>query len=244
MRILATVSYCGTNYQGWQKQPNGDSVQETIENTLSRYFSREIKIYGSGRTDAGVHAVGQTFHFDIDDIQCDLDKMKYSFNCMLPEDIKIESLTLVNNDFHARFSATGKVYRYRIILDGKDVFNYKTAMLCPYPLKWDEFEKTLTHFVGKHDFKNFTSKEEDDDQFIREIFSIECKWVNKKELEVYLCGNGFMRYMIRFIIGSALDVARGKIAIEEIDNLLQTSERHIISSKAPSEGLTLMKVIY
>lgn len=244
MRILAVVSYNGTNYQGWQKQSNAPSVQETIEKELSRYFNRPILIYGAGRTDTGVHALGQRFHFDIDEDTIDLDRLIYSLNSMLPPDIKIEDMEEVDLDFHARYSAKEKLYGYSIILDSKDVLFYNIMYLCPYELDLDKFDEVLTHFIGVHNFKNFTSKESDEDNFVREIYDIKSNH-SDRDISVTLRGNGFMRYMIRYIIGTAIEVARGRVTIEEVDDLLdETSKRNIVSWKAPANGLVLLDVIY
>ena len=244
MRILATVSYNGTNYQGWQKQPNGITVQEVIENNLSKFFNRVITIYGAGRTDAGVHALGQRFHFDVEEDTLDLDRLLYSLNCMLPVDIKIEDLEEVDLDFHARYSVKEKIYGYSIILDVKDVLFYNLMYVCPYDVDVKLFKEALTHFVGTHNYKNFTSKEEDKDNFTRTIYDINVN-EHEKELSVTLRGNGFMRYMIRFIIGTAIEVARGRLSIKELDALLDdNSERNIVSFKAPACGLVLLNVLY
>ena len=244
MRILAVVSYKGTHYQGWSKQPNGITIQETIENALSQIYSRPISIYGAGRTDAGVHALGQTFHFDLSEDMVDLDRLIYSLNCILPDDIKIEDMEEVEEDFHARFSATGKVYHYAIMLTAKDVFFHDVMYLYPYQFNEDLFKEALTHFIGEHNFKNFTSKVEDAEGFVRDIFDIETN-ISEGIVNVTLYGNGFMRYMIRFIIGAALEVAKGKMSVEQIDELLDdNSERNIVSCKAPACGLTLVRVNY
>ena len=244
MRILATVSYNGTNYQGWQKQPNAPTIQETIETELSRYFNQPVSIYGAGRTDAGVHALGQKFHFDIEKETLDLDRLIYSLNSMLPPDIKIEDMEEVESDFHARFSAKEKIYGYSIIMDSKDVLFYNIMYTCPYGFDPNLLEHALTHFIGTYNFKNFTSKEEDNDNFVRTIYDIR---VNRteKEVSVTLRGNGFMRYMIRFIIGTAIQVALGNEPMETIDELLDpNSERKVVSWKAPANGLVLLDVLY
>lgn len=244
MRILGTVSYKGTRYAGWQRQPNVISVQEEIETQLSRFFNREITIYGAGRTDAGVHAFGQRFHFDIDIDVLDIDRLLYSLNRMLPDDIKIIDLEEVEEDFHARYSAVSKTYAYSILLSAKEPFFYDTTYLFPKPLDVELLKDALAKFEGVHNFKNFTSKEEDEDGFIRNIFSIEVE-SNESAIYILFNGNGFMRYMIRFIVGYCLDVATNKYPLESIDALLdENSERHIVSSKAPASGLTLINVEY
>ncbi len=244
MRIFAKVQYKGTKYFGWQRQPYLVTVQETIENELSKYFNTPITIYGAGRTDAGVHANGQTFHFDVDVDNIDLDRLIYSLNRMLPEDICIDDMEQVDENFHARFSAVGKVYNYLISFESKNPFFYETCYLYPKGFDYSIFEEALKKFEGKHNFKNFTSKEEDQDNFVREIFSIE-SIKDGTFVGVTFKGNGFMRYMIRFIVGYCIDVANGKYPLESIDELLEeNSERHIVSSKAPACGLVLLGVIY
>ena len=244
MRILGTVSYRGTNYAGWQRQPNVLSIQELIETNLSKFFNREVTIYGAGRTDAGVHAFGQRFHFDVDVDELDIDRLLYSLNKMLPDDIKIVDLEEVDESFHARYSAKAKCYAYSILLTAKEPFFYDTAYLFPKELDTQLFKEALHKFEGPHNFKNFTSKEEDEKGFIRNIYSIDVE-CGEKVIYVVLRGSGFMRYMIRYIIGYALDVATDKYDLESIDELLdEKSERQIVSSKAPACGLTLVNVEY
>lgn len=246
MRIFAIVSYNGTNYAGWQKQPNALTIQEVIETNLSKIFNRKINIQGAGRTDAGVHALGQTFHFDLDEKMVDLDKLIYSLNSMLPPDIKIEDMQEVDEDFHARFSAVEKVYGYSIVLASKDVLLYQITYVCPYDLDIELLKECLTHFEGKHNFKNFTSKEEDEDNFVREIYEVNFDDTsNNGTIHVIFRGNGFMRYMIRFMVGTAIEVARGKVTLEEVDELLDdNADRKIVSWKAPASGLMLLDVKY
>lgn len=244
MKYLVFVSYNGTNYYGWQRQPNDISVQQVIEEKLSQYFNQQIIIYGAGRTDAGVHALAQTFHFEINKYIDDLNRFIYSLNLMLPKDIKFEKIINVSDDFHARFSAIGKEYEYRIILSDKDVFNNDFAYVFPQEFDYVLFEKSLTYFVGKKCFKNFTSKPTDKDNFIREIHSIDVI-KEDKNIFVTLNGNGFMQYMVRFIIGTAVACATHKIKLDEVIELFDNNlERKIISFKAPAQGLYLKKVRY
>ena len=244
MRLFAITSYKGTRYAGWQRQPNALSVQEVIETELSKFFNREITIYGAGRTDAGVSALAQTFHFDVDIDELNIDKLIYSLNKMLPDDIEIITIEEVDNDFHARYSATGKIYAYTIEFKAKDPFQYDRVYLYPKGFDKDLFEDALNKFVGVHNFKNFTSKEEDQDNFVREIYSI-TPGMDELSAVVVFHGSGFMRYMIRYIIGYCIDVASGKYDLETIDELLdENSERHIVSSKAPAIGLELVAVQY
>ena len=242
MKILAKVAYLGTSYHGWQIQPNALSIQQVIEETLSKVLNSPIKIYGSGRTDAGVHALNQTFHFEINK-EVDLDRLKYSINSLLPEDISINSFEVVDESFHARFSAKAKHYQYVINIGQKNPFNYQAATYYPYPFDEVLFKKALALFVGKHSYKNFTSKEVDEDNYVREIYKIDIK---KEEdlIKVDLYGNGFMRYMIRDIIGTCLAVSSNKEELTYIQDRLDNESDMHTSYRAPSEGLFLIEVIY
>ncbi len=243
MRLLAKVSYQGHNYQGWQKQIDAPTVEETIEKVLSQIFATPISIHGSGRTDAGVHAKGQRFHFDIPK-PFPIDRLQYSMNCLLPNDIYIETLEEVSDDFHARYSAKGKIYEYDILFGHRDVFSYQTETNIPQPTDISLFKEALQLFVGQHNFQNFTSKEEDENNFVREIYEITTEEVDS-HMRIILKGNGFMRYMIRFIIGTSLAVAQNKESLSFIkEHLDGDGKRDIVCYKAPSEGLYLIDVMY
>ena len=241
MKILAKVSYLGTNYHGWQIQPNGLTVQEVIENTLSKILNTPTRIYGSGRTDAGVHALNQAFHFELNK-EFDLERLKYSLNSLLPDDISINSLDEVDDDFHARFSAKGKHYQYRINNKEKNPFIHQTSLYYPYPLDESLFVKALELFKGKHNFQNFTSKEEDEDNYVRTI--CETKVSFGETINVDLIGDGFMRYMIRDIIGTCLAVASCKEKLTYITDRLDADKNMHTAYRASPEGLFLIDVIY
>ena len=242
MKILAKVSYLGTNYHGWQIQPNGLTIQEVIESTLSKILNTPTKIYGSGRTDAGVHALNQAFHFELNK-DFDLERLKYSLNSLLPDDISINSLDKVSDDFHARFSAKKKHYQYRINTLKKNPFLYQTTAYYPYPFDMTKFMQALDLFVGEHNYQNFTSKEEDEDSYKREIYDIKVV-VEEEYISVDLIGNGFMRYMIRDIIGTCLAVASGKEELTYITDRLDTDKDMHTAYRASPEGLFLIDVIY
>ena len=242
MKVFGICSYKGTNYYGWQKQVGFISVQSVIEETLSKIYDTPIIIYGSGRTDAGVHALAQTFHY-VCDKEKDLKQLAYSMNKMLPSDIKIISLEKVDDDFHARYSAKQKVYEYRIALNNKDPFQNDLAYVYPMKLDVDLFNQALQKFVGKHNYQDFTSKEEDENGFVREIYEIKVKQ-NSDYVTVKFVGNGFMRYQIRNMVGAAINIANGKEDVSFIDKHLDKENREIISYKAPASGLYLVKVIY
>ena len=245
MRILGCVSYKGTHYQGWQNQIDAPTIQGTIESVLSQILNSEINIQGSGRTDAGVHAQKQYFHFDTDS-KMDLGRMKYSANCLLPKDIYINDLKVVADDFHARFSAKGKAYTYLMRIDERNPFNYEYETNIPYEIDINLLYKALKLFKGEHNFQDFTSKEEDDDGFVRNITDVEITFIEQvKQFMVTFKGNGFMRYQIRNMVGTALAVASKKENIDYIKYHLQDKkEREIVPYKAAPEGLYLVDVNY
>lgn len=243
MRLFACVSYKGTNYQGWQKQKSAPTVQSEIEKVLSKILNTEINIYASGRTDAGVHANHQYFHFDIDK-DVDIDRLMYSTNCLLPKDIKINSLERVDDVFHARFSAKKKEYKYIVNLKGNNPFNYELNAEMYLDVDDNLLKESLNLFIGEHNFQDFTSKEEDDNNFVRTIYSASFTR-SGDQLVISFVGNGFMRYQIRDMVATALMVAANKETIDFInDHLKDKKERDIVSYKAPAEGLYLEEVYY
>ena len=243
MRILGVCSYKGTNYYGWQKQVGFVSVQSTIEEVLSKVYDSPINITGSGRTDAGVHAFKQYFHFDTEK-EKDLKQLAYALNKMLPEDIKILSFEVVDDDFHSRYSAKRKIYEYRILLKNKDPFNNDKAYIYPMDLDVELLKNAMNRFVGEHCYQDFTSKEEDENGFVRTIYSIDVKQ-DSDLIRIIFEGNGFMRYQIRNMIGAAINVANKKEDLDFIDYHLKDGKpREIISYKAPANGLSLVDVLY
>ena len=243
MRILGVCSYKGTNYYGWQKQVGYISVQSTIEKALSQVYDTEINITGSGRTDAGVHAFRQYFHFDTVK-EKDLKQLAYSLNKMLPDDIKIISFEQVADDFHARYNAKKKIYQYRILLKNKDPLLFDQAYIYPMDFDFPLFVQALKKFERIHNFQDFTSKEEDEKNFVREIYEIKIQRMNDEVLVLFI-GSGFMRYQIRNMMGAAIAIANKKEDINFIDYHLKKDKlREIISYKAPANGLYLMDVLY
>ena len=243
MRIKAVLSYRGTNYYGYQKQVDKVTVQGVIEEKLSQFLNTPTSIYASGRTDAGVHANMQVFHFDVNK-EVDIDRLKYSLNKMLPDDINILSLEVVDDDFHSRFSLKGKNYIYKIAFKDKSPFENDLVYCCPFPTDIELLKTALMKFVGKHNFMGFTSKEEDEANFVREITNISFS-TEGDTFVISLTGNGFMRYMVRMIVGTALAVAMNKEKLGYIDEHLDSEkERNVVSYKAPAMGLYLNKVEY
>ncbi len=241
-RYKVTVSYDGTSFLGWQKQSEGRTVQTEIEAVLSRLLDTPTVIFASGRTDAGVHALGQVFHFDSDK-SLDLAKFKHSLNCVLSDDIHIGDIQEVPSDFHARYSVVAKHYRYVLNMGEADPLKRHFRYEMHQTLHVSEMEKVAPLFLGKHNFQNFTSKEEDEGQFIRDLSQLSITRQGD-ELTFDLVGNGFMRYMARMIVGTLIAVGQGKETLVSVHALLNATKRTIVSHKAPSQGLTLVKVFY
>ena len=243
MRILAITQYDGTYFAGWQIQPNERTVQEEIEKIISQILNTPTQIYGSGRTDAGVHAIGQTFHFDTTKEDIDLGKLRYSMNSLLPKDIHISSLEIVDDRFHARFDVYSKTYMYALSMGEYDVFNrhYSTQFMRRLDVK--KMKEAIELFIGKHNFKNFTSKEKDKNDFIRTIFDFHLDKMNNT-LIFSISGTGFMKYMVRMIVGTLIEVGLNKLSIDDIKALLDSHIRTITPYKAPPEGLFLLGVEY
>ena len=245
MRYLVTVAYSGENYFGFQRQPKKVSVQGTIEKQLSFYLGNKTEIKAAGRTDAGVHALGQTFTFDVPK-PLDENAFLKALNRLLPENICFQSIRLVDDAFDARRDAKTKVYRY--VFSVNERYPLKTGKIAQ--LRRDDFKigpflQALGLFNGKHDFRNFTTKPEDERGFIRTIYSIEAETQNDGNLvEVILVGDGFMRYQIRMMIGSAIRVGLGRLTCDDIRSHLDVPQRDILPYKAPACGLTLMEVRY
>lgn len=243
MRILAIVQYDGTNFVGWQIQPDGRSVQEEIEKVISRILDTPTKISGSGRTDAGVHALAQTFHFDTDKEDIDLGRLRYSINSLLPLDIHVISLEVVDDNFHARYDVASKTYLYSLSLGEYDVFTRRYSTQLPRNIDVELIKKVSSMFIGTHDFKNFTSKETDKNNFVRTIFEFDVNLVESTVI-FRITGSGFMKYMVRMIVGTLIEVGLHKLNEDDISSLLESKIRTISPYKAPPEGLFLMNVSY
>ena len=243
MRYFGTVSYFGMNYFGWQAQPNGKGIEDKIETLLSHILDEKINIIGSGRTDKGVHAYNQSFHFDYSKEIKDINHLIYALNRLLPKDIHINSLKKVDDEFHSRFSAKKKEYIYKIYTGKQRPFYCLTHWVAPQALDIKLLKKAIKIFEGKHNFMSLTSKEKDDWKFIREIYSIKVN-STKDEIVIKLTGNGFMRYMVRYIVGEAVEVSLKRKSINELSKWFNSNKRKVSNHKAPAEGLYLNKVYY
>lgn len=242
-RYKLIISYDGSEFYGYQKQPSKRSVQEEIEETLSRLLNfEEIKFLSAGRTDKGVHATYQVGVFDtIKEIK-DLSKFKYSINCLLPKDIYIKDIKKCPNDFYPRFEVKYKIYEYYINNEEYNPLKRNYELFYPKFSK-EKVNEILNLFVGYKNFKNFTSKEVDEDNFYRNIIDLKLVKISSGYKFIFK-GDGFMRYEIRKIVGTILAYNDNKISKEEILNYLNKEERDIIPFQIDSKGLYLTKIVF
>ncbi len=245
MKYFCRLSYLGTAYHGFERQPRLRTIQGTLERVLAHFCGEEILVKGAGRTDSGVHALGQTFSF-VCSKDIDTKRFLYATNRLLPDDIKILSIQEVPESFDARHSSCGKRYEYRFTYGPKDPFlKNRVAQFLRDDFDPDLFKKALLCFQGKHNFQNFTCKKEDKDGFIRVIESIDVTIDKDKQAgKVVFLGNHFMTYQVRFMVGCALKVATKKLPLEKVNELLERKPRQIVSFKAPACGLYLCEVYY
>lgn len=242
MRYKLTISYDGTSYAGWQVQKNGTAIQPLIQKALETILRHPLSLTGSSRTDAGVHAQGQTAHFDTE-VLFDLKRMLISLNALLPLDIRVLDIEEVSPSFHARYSATSKIYYYHLHLNKvADPFTKLYSHQVFGPFERNLLALGAKEFIGTHDFTSFanTGNKKPGTRTIYRIDQVE----EKNGLRLEFEGNGFLYKMVRNITGTLLDVAKGKMDPREIRGILASQDRRKASFTAPAKGLFLMKVIY
>lgn len=242
-RILLSIEYDGTAYSGWQKQPNQRTVQGEIENAILRSIGEEVEIFGSGRTDAGVHAINQSAHFDLK-APVPISKLADVLNNALPADIAIKRACEVDADFHARFSIKRKIYQYRIYNSvQKDVFLANRAAWVRKPLDANKMNEAAGLLKGSHDFKGFCSANTCVNDFVRTIYDLQ---VEREGDFVYITvsGSGFLYNMVRIISGTLVDYALNKLSLDDIEIALKSGLRSHSGQTMPACGLYLKDTIY
>lgn len=238
-----TIVYDGTRYQGWQRQKTtGCTIQGIVEEAVSKIAGYPVEIDGSGRTDGGVHAKGQTASLTLSG-KVDEEQFRKGMNELLPEDIRVKEMLLMKNGYHARLNAKGKRYEYFIDTREKpDVFARKYCYHFPYELNVAAMEEAAGYLIGKHDFAGFTDKK-DEKSTIRTIYDIIIeKQGSKIRIEYY--GTGFLYHMVRILTGTLLDVGTGQKKPEEVLTILEEKKREYAGFLAPAMGLFLKEVYY
>jgi tRNA pseudouridine38-40 synthase len=241
---MITLEYDGTNYSGWQIQKNtSQTIQQILQEALTVINKAPVEMTGAGRTDAGVHALGQVANFYLD-VSIPVERIPVAINSLLPRDIVCKNAQEVPEDFHARFDAQGKKYRYRIynqLLPSAFLRNY--AFHYKYKLDLSVMEKAAGYLIGTHDFKAFQASGSPVTDTVRTIYQID---IIDKDPEVWIevRGNGFLYNMVRIIVGTLIEASRGNIRLEEMDKILLSHDRKQAGFTAPAHGLTLVEVYY
>lgn len=236
-----TISYDGSDYHGWQRQPRKRTIQGSLEKALSKIAKKQIPVIGAGRTDAGVHALAQTAHFKAR-LTPDETALLRAMNSLLPKDIRIVSLQKTKPDFHARKMALSKVYRYRIF-NAKDIspFLLRYALYWPYELDFESMKTAAAKFIREADFTPFSSN-----RLLYPVRNVTRSDVQKKGKEILYTveANGFLRYMVRTMVGTLLEIGRGKRKPDIVDELFEGRRRTLASPTAEPQGLCLIQVRY
>jgi tRNA pseudouridine38-40 synthase len=242
MNYKIEISYDGTRYAGWQKQNNAKTIQGEIENALEILLKEKINLIGSGRTDAGAHALRQIANFKLEKKIENFKKFLYAANSILPRDISINFIDEVGEDFHARYSAKRRIYYY-LIAKRKNPFFDKYSLLIRENLSVDYLNLISTKFLGKKDFEAFSSKDCWTDNRVCEVFS--ANWRENKDLFLFrIESNRFLRGMIRAIVGTTLFVHKNQIDADIIDKYFESKNRQMAPFSVPAKGLLLFKVVY
>lgn len=239
MRYQAIVSYDGTDYLGFQSQPNRQGIQDAIEKAFRLMTQTPIKIFGAGRTDKGVHALGQVFHFD-SDLAID-EKSWLRINDRLPMDIRITKIMQVSPDFHARHSSKSKIYRYVIAKEPSTAFSQRYELYVRN-FNIEPVKKAITYFEGTHNFKGFCQYVKDKPT-MKTIYKAEIKETKKHYIFTFH-GNSFLKYMVRSMMGTLIEIGMGKSEPNLIETILQTGERSLAGKTADAKGLFLVKIYY
>lgn len=245
-RYKAIIAYDGTHFNGFQKQPNGRTVQEEMEKTLKKMSNgKEITVFGSGRTDAGVHAMGQVIHFDYPE-ERPLERMRFALDTQSPEDIAVKAVEIVSDDFHARYLVKEKTYQFRVdIGKPRSPFRRHYASYFPYPLDLSKIQRALPDLIGTHDFTSFCASGSSIEDKVRTIYEAKME-VNEAgdELLFTFRGNGFLYKMIRILVGTLLKIGNGRLSEDSIPEIIAKKDRNAAGPTAHPEGLYLYEVVY
>ncbi len=242
-RVKLTVAYDGTNYCGWQVQPNGITIQEVLNQCLSEFTGENIETIGASRTDAGVHALGNVAVFDTE-MRMPGDKFSFALNQRLPEDIRIQKSEEVEADFHPRYVKSQKTYEYRILnrrfpIPTERFYSHFTYI----PLDVEKMRAAAEYLVGEHDFKSFCGTGAQVKTTVRTVKEIQIER-NGDKITIRITGEGFLYNMVRIIAGTLMDIGGGLYPPEKMKEILEAKDRKKAGPTAPARGLTLMEIQY
>ena len=242
-RVKLTVAYDGTNYCGWQVQPNGITIQEVLNQCLSEFTGEKIETIGASRTDAGVHALGNVAVFDTE-MRMPGDKFSFALNQRLPEDIRIQKSEEVDVNFHPRYIKSQKTYEYRILnrrfpIPTERFYSHFTYI----PLDIKKMREAAEYLVGEHDFKSFCGTGAQVKTTVRTVKEIQIE-KNEDRITIRITGEGFLYNMVRIIAGTLMDIGGGLYPPEKMQEILEAKDRKKAGPTAPARGLTLMEIQY
>ena len=244
MRIKLTLGYDGTNYCGWQVQPNGVTIQQILEDALFSLTGERVRITGSGRTDAGVHAIGQVAHFDTQNQSVPPNKFAKALNTFLPEDIRVFSSEQVGEDFHACTTAKRKTYRYSFyVAEVENPLKDRYAVRVDDGLNLQKMQECTSLFIGEHDFKGFCASGSGAKTTVREIYDLKINQEGQ-DLSLVVTGNGFLYNMVRIIAGTLIAVGKGDIEKDQILEMIESGNRPQKIKTLSPKGLQLVSVEY
>lgn len=243
MRVKLVVAYEGTNYCGWQIQPNGITVEQVLNETLSSLLGEEITVTGASRTDAGVHSLGNVAVFETH-TKMPVEKISFALNQRLPEDIVVQESCQVPEDFHPRFSKSRKTYEYRILnCRFRQPLERRTSYFYHYPLDVSAMQKAAAYLVGEHDFTSFASVHAQTNTYVRMIYALDV--VREGDMiRIRVQGNGFLYNMVRIIAGTLIQVGAGIKKPEDMESILAGKDRELAGPTAPAHGLTMIGLEY
>lgn len=243
MRVKLVVAYEGTNYCGWQIQPNGITIEQVLNETLGSLLGEEITVTGASRTDAGVHSLGNVAVFETH-TKMPAEKISFALNQRLPEDIVVQESCQVPEDFHPRFSKSRKTYEYRILnCRFRQPLERRTSYFYHYPLDVSAMQKAAAYLVGEHDFTSFASVHAQTNTYVRTIYALDV--VREGDMiRIRVQGNGFLYNMVRIIAGTLIQVGAGIKKPEDMESILAGKDRELAGPTAPAHGLTMIGLEY
>ena len=243
MRVKLVVAYEGTNYCGWQIQPNGITIEQVLNETLSSLLGEEITVTGASRTDAGVHSLGNVAVFETH-TKMPAEKISFALNQRLPEDIVVQESCQVPEDFHPRFSKSRKTYEYRILnCRFRQPLERRTSYFYHYPLDVSAMQKAAAYLVGEHYFTSFASVHAQTNTYVRMIYALDV--VREGDMiRIRVQGNGFLYNMVRIIAGTLIQVGAGIKKPEDMESILAGKDRELAGPTAPAHGLTMIGLEY
>lgn len=242
--IKLTIEYDGKEFHGWQKQPSKLNIQGTIEQAIKQITGEDVDLTASGRTDAGVHALGQVANFKTNST-VPIDKWCIALNSILKKSIRIKQAEEVEEAFHSRLSCKRKTYRYVIChAEFSSALYRHLETHIPYPLKIEDMQKAASYLVGEHDFKSFKASGTSSKSSIRTIYQAEVIPKDEDHIWIQLTGNGFLYNMVRIIAGTLVEVGMGKLPPQEMKTIIAAKDRSLAGKTLPPEGLYLVKVEY